>query len=402
MPSLINSDDGVVSGTSGLKTTGGNDGLLNIQTNGSTAMSVNASQQVTFNNGANLPNTFGFKNRLINGGMVIDQRNAGASVTQGTSNTYCLDRWLVVGSQASKFTIQQNTADAPTANGFATCAKITSSSAYSVGASEVFFLIQKVEGFNQTDIGWGTAGAQPVTLSFLVRSSLTGTFGGCLINSAETYTFPFSYTINAANTWETKTITIPAQTAGAWNNNSNSIGIQLVFSMGCGTSLQATANTWTTGSKYAPTGATNIVGTNGATFYITGVQLERGSTATSFDFRSYGTELQLCQRYYYRVYGTQTPCSGTVWSTSLVLATTRFPVTMRTNPTALEQSGTAAHYNVLAGGVVTTCNGVPTLNSAGDTFSVVAFATGATLVAGQGAMGNIANTSGYLGWSAEL
>ena len=276
----------------------------------------------------------GMRNRLINGGMAFDQRNAGASATQGTSNAYCLDRWLTVGSQASKFTVQQNTVDAPVANGFATCAKITSSSAYTVGASEIFFFIQKIEGFNQTDIGWGTSGAQPVTLSFLVRSSLTGTFGGCLINGPETYTFPFSYTINNANTWETKTITIPAQTAGAWSNNSNGVGIQLVFSMGCGSSLQAAGNTWTTGSKYAPTGATNVVGTNAATWYITGVQLEKGSNATPFEFRQYGAELALCQRYYqgYTYSNGSRICMGFARSSAIVDGLFQFPV-MRAAPT---------------------------------------------------------------------
>jgi hypothetical protein len=234
-----------------------------------------------------------FKNRIINGAMVIDQRNAGASVTPASS-AYTLDRWQVTASQASKFSVQQSSV-AP--SGFTNSALITSLSAYTVGAAEEFLFRQNIEGLNMGDFGWGTASAAPVTLSFWVRSSLTGTFGGAIQNSAQNRCYPFSYTISAANTWEQKSVTITGDTSGTWLT-TNGVGLRANFSLGSGAANSGTAGVWA-GTYYASaTGATSVVGISGATFYITGVQLEKGSTATSFDYRPYGTELALCQRYF--------------------------------------------------------------------------------------------------------
>ena len=234
----------------------------------------------------------GFKNRIINGAMVIDQRNAGASVTPTTDNTYTLDRWTAKLSQSSKYSVQQSST---AATGFKNSLLITSLSAYTVGASESFFTKQVIEGFNVADLGWGAAGASTVTLSFWVRSSLTGTFGGSLWNNAADRSYPYSYTISAANTWEQKSITIAGDTSGTWLT-TNGGGINVGFAFGVGASLSTTAGAWANGFYPSATGATSVVGTSGATFYITGVQLEKGSTATSFDYRPYGTELALCQR----------------------------------------------------------------------------------------------------------
>ena len=237
----------------------------------------------------------GFKNRIINGAMVIDQRNAGASVTP--NNNYTLDRWAFGNSQTSKFTSQQNQGAVTPPAGFTNYLGVTSSSAYSVTSTDEFELIQYIEGFNTADLSWGTASAQTITLSFWVRSSLTGTFGGSLSNHAGNRGYAFSYTINAANTWEQKSITIAGDTTGTWQTG-NLKGIALLFSLGAGSSMLATAGSWGASFPRGATGQVNLVGTNGATFYITGVQLEKGSTATSFDYRPYGTELALCQRYY--------------------------------------------------------------------------------------------------------
>jgi hypothetical protein len=133
-------------------------------------------------------------------------------------------------------------------------------------------------------------------LSFWVRSSLTGTFGGVLRNSAVDRSYPFSYTISSANTWEQKSITIAGDTTGTWLT-TNGTGINILFSLGTGSTLSNTAGAWAAGAYNAPTGATSVVGTNGATFYITGVQLEVGTQATSFEYRQYGTEFDLCRRY---------------------------------------------------------------------------------------------------------
>jgi hypothetical protein len=236
---------------------------------------------------------FSMRNRIINGDMRIDQRNAGASVTP-TNGAYLLDRYQAILSQASKYSVQQVT-DAPT--GFTNSMRVTSLSAYSVVASDIFHVLQKIEGFNVSDLAWGTANAQTVTVSFWAKSSLTGTFGGSVVNSAEDRSYPFAYTISAANTWEYKTVIVPGDTTGTWLTN-NGIGLRLHFTIGMGSDYTATAGAWTAGAKFAPTGATSVVGTSGATFYITGVQLEAGSVATPFERRPYGTELQLCQRYF--------------------------------------------------------------------------------------------------------
>ena len=241
-------------------------------------------------------NATSFKNRIINGAMVIDQRNAGASVTPTTS-AYTFDRWQAVLSQASKYSVQQNAGSVTPPAGFINYLGVTSLSAYTVGASEVFLIQQKIEGLNSSDLAWGTASAASITLSFWIRSSLTGTFGGSLQNSAQNRSYPFSFTISSANTWEQKTITIAGDTSGTWLTTSG-VGIYVIFSLASGSTYSGTAGAWAAADYRSATGATSVVGTNGATWYVTGVQLEVGSSATGFDYRDYGRELIMCQRYY--------------------------------------------------------------------------------------------------------
>ena len=237
------------------------------------------------------------RNKIINGAMVIDQRYAGASFTQTTSTTYSIDRWASIGTVASKFTVQQNAASVTPPAGFKNYLGVTSASAYSVSASDTFAILQTIEGFNVADLAWGTASAQTVTVSFWVRSSLTGTFGGSLTNDVGSRSYPFSYTISSANTWEQKSVTITGDTTGTWQTN-NSVGISLRFGLGSGATYSGTANAWAAANYVQPTSTTSVVGTNGATFYITGVQLEIGTTATPFEYRNYQQELAMCQRYY--------------------------------------------------------------------------------------------------------
>ena len=253
--------------------------------------------------------SLGFRNRLINGGMTVDQRNAGASVTP-TGGSYTLDRWQVVASAASKFSIQQNAGSVTPPTGFTNYLGATSLSAYTVGASEAFNVFQKIEGFNTSDLAWGTASASAVTLSFRVYSSLTGSFGGFLQNSASDRFYSFSYSISSANTWTTISVTISGDTTGTWLT-TNGVGIRLGFSLGTGSSYSGSAGSWGSSLNYAPTGSVSVVGTNGATFYITGVQLEKGSTATSFDYRPYSAELALCQRYFETSYEAGTAVGST-------------------------------------------------------------------------------------------
>ena len=285
----------------------------------------------------------GFRNRIINGDMRIDQRNAGAAVTvTNDANYYTTDRWQIVESSSCVLSAQQVT-DAP--SGFNNSLKLTvTTAAGSVGASETGFLLQRIEGFNTADLSFGTASASTITLSYWVKSSITGTFGGSLKNASSNRSYPFSYTINATNTWEQKIVTIVGDTSGTWTGATNGIGIGLTFDIGSGSSRRGTASTWAASNFDGVTGATSIVTTLNATWQITGVQLERGSTASSFEYRPYTTELQLCQRYYCKTY-TQDVAPGTVTSSTLAvgrstdatsnyttIAQWSFPVTMRATP----------------------------------------------------------------------
>jgi hypothetical protein len=278
------------------------------------------------------------KNRIINGAMVIDQRNAGASVTPAAS-TYTLDRWNLSMSQASKLTIGQNLGGLTGTSlpiGFQNYLGILTASAVSIGAGDFFFLTQPIEGFNTADLGWGTANAKTVTLSFQVYSSLTGTFGGSITNSAFNRSYPFSYTILSANTWTTISVIIAGDTTGTWVGATNGSGLNLRFGLGVGSTYSGTAGSWSANGYFSATGATSVVGTNGATFYITGVQLEVGSSATGFEYVNYQTSLANCQRYYQQFGGATNAwlLQGYLAASSSANSPYSFPVTMRTTPTA--------------------------------------------------------------------
>jgi hypothetical protein len=309
--------------------------------------------------GVNYPSTgpLSNRNKIINGAMVIDQRNAGAAVTitNTAAATYTLDRWNAYGSQASKFAVQQNAGAVTPPSGYSNYLGVTSLSAYSVMSGDVFVVAQNIEGFNAADLGWGSSGAQPVTVSFWVRSSLTGTFGGVLRNSADTRSYPFSYTISATNTWEYKTISVAGDTAGTWLTN-NGVGIRVVFGLGVGSSVSGTAGAWAASSLQSATGATSVVGTNAATFYITGVQLEAGTVATPFEHRSFGQELALCQRYYAKTFEQGTAPAQNATTTNAIACRAsvtgqpitgqwKLPVSMRSQPTVTTFNPTALNAN---------------------------------------------------------
>jgi hypothetical protein len=286
----------------------------------------------------------GFKSRIINGAMVIDQRNAGASVTNTTGNLFPVDRFKIAGSVASKFTAQQNAGSITPPAGFTNYLGITSSSAYSVGASDYFALTQNIEGFNTADLDFGKSTAKTITLSFQVYSSLTGSFGGSLSNSAETRSYPFTYSIPVANTWTSISITIAGDTTGTWLT-TNGTGMEVNFSLGVGSTYSGTAGAWINSWKLAPTSSVNVVSTSGATFYITGVQLEKGSTATSFDYRPYGQELMLCQRYFLPMQCVNWCGYRPTASTGALQVPFTYPI-LRAAPTFTQLSGTVNGSNV--------------------------------------------------------
>ena len=352
-------------------------------------VSLNGTSGIVFND-APTQNTsaftggFAFRNRIINGAMVIDQRNAGLPVTATNTAPYTLDRWACFSNPTSKFTVQQNAPSLGSVTppaGYVNYLGVTSSSSYSIGAGERALIFQYIEGLNCADLAWGTASAATVTLSFWVRSSLTGTFGGALQNQSAARSYPFSFVINAANTWEQKSITVVGDTSGTWLTN-NGVGISVYFGLGVGSTYSGTAGAWAGAAYNSATGATSVVGTNGATFYITGVQLEKGSTATSFDYRPYGTELALCQRYFEKSYNIGTAPGSAVTTGRVTTAgnagavTTGYiegylgwKVNKRSAPTVTiyDMAGTSAKCTRLSTGIGTSDNQTVATSTEGET-----------------------------------
>ena len=292
---------------------------------------------MTTSDGVSSSGLYGFKNRIINGAMVINQRGFSGTIT--SDGTYTLDRFEARSSASSKFSVSQNAGSVTPPVGFVNYLGVTSLSAYSVSSTDFFAISQVIEGYNIADLNFGSANAKTITLSFQVYSSLTGTFSGALLNDGRDRVYPFTYTISSANTWTTISVIIAGDTSGTWVT-TNGAGLYVRFCLGAGSTRLATAGSWqtTAGAIFGATGTTSVVGTNGATFYITGVQLEKGSTATSFDYRPYGTELQLCQRYFWITTGTSGNGYAAIGAGGFLTTTTfsafiPYPVQMRAAPT---------------------------------------------------------------------
>ena len=354
------------------------------------------------------------RNKLINGDMRIDQRYSGANtVIPAYTATYVMDRWFGNAQpDASKFSMQQvNSANTSASNyeansapsGFANSLKANSTTALSVSTGEIYFVAQRIEGFNAYRLGWGAAGAKTVTLSFWVKSSVTGTLGGSIVNSANDYCYPFTYSIVAANTWEQKFVTITGATAGSWKTDFN-IGIQINFALATGSSYTATAGAWTSSANiFGATGQTNVLATRGNTWYLTGVQFEVGAAATNFEFRHMYTELAMCQRYFWRKSGASSVIvvgSGMAYNTTDIRCTLVNPVTMRTIPT-ITFTGSNFEYEKAA-------SSRGTLSSIDSAFrspeaSMLYSGSGTTATtAGYGAIWYITDSASYISISAEI
>jgi len=316
-------------------------------------------------------------NRIINGDMRIDQRNNGAS---GTAGGYTVDRWQYAASVAAKGTWQRITAPAVSglsALGFGYDLSFTSSSAYALLAGDYFTFTQLIEADMISDFAWGTNGAQPVTLSFWAMSSLTGTFGGALRNVPVTRCYPFSYSIPVANIWTKIVITIPGDTAGTWVMNGNAQGVSLNFGLGVGSTISAPAGAWVSGNYLSANGAVSVVGTNGATFFLTGVKLEIGSVATPFNRQSLAKSMADCQRYYQigQLFHRASAGAGAGFSTASLR-----PVAMRANATMAITTNTSINITGFAladNGF--SFNGSGAAIAAGDTLINVVFSASAEL-----------------------
>ncbi len=345
------------------------------------------------------------RNKIINGAMVIDQRNAGASVTVSANDTsyYPADRAMVRKNSSATITTQQSTT-VPT--GFKNSALVTVTAGSAVGAGNYALIGQNIEGFNVSDLGFGTANAATITVSFWARSSATGTYNFYFANNADSRSYVTTFTINAANTFEYKTISITGDTSGTWTTDNTS-GLKVGVTLGAGTTFQTTANTWTTGTYLGTSTATNTFLTAANTFYITGLQVERGTVATPFEYRNYQQELAMCQRYYWRMTRTSTSTSdvtgafamGQTWTNTFQVYIP-FPVIMRTGPTA--DFSAAGTFQFHIGGVTNTAVSGLTINQSlvdGARIQCSWTYSGTNGLAGQLAA---YNATAYLGFNSEL
>ena len=309
-----------------------------------------------------------FRNRIINGGMVINQRGY-TSQTVSSTQQFAVDRFRVNATITSGSTIAQSS-DVPSSQTFTNSYLVTIGTGAVPSGSDYFRFVQAIEGYNIADFGYGTANAKTTTLSFWIKSSVTGTYGvGLFTTNASGSSYVGTYTINSANTWEYKTVTIPGDTGGTWSTD-NSAGMYVCWDLGEGPTRSTTAGSWNNATtNFGLTGGTKLASTSGATWYITGVQLEVGSAASPFEVRSYGTELNLCLRYYYMM----SPSTQGSWNTGNSFATGYtyaggdgmyywfgFPVPMRATPTNLTMSA-ASTWSAVVGTVATptsaTCSG---------------------------------------------
>ena len=346
----------------------------------------------------------GNRNMLINGAMQINQRGSGSLTVNSSTGQFPCDRWVARGEGGSKaYTIQQ-VSIASSGQGVRNAIKVTSSQAASVSSSDIFNVRQMVEGFNIQRMNFGESGCKSMTLSFTVRSSVAGTHSGAIQNSAQNRSYPFTYTLSA-DTWTDISVTIPPITDGSSWNETNGVGARVVFDMGSGDNFRGAAGQWNSAQDEGATGAVRILETNGATWEVTKVQLQVGSVATDFEHRSYVEELTLCQRDYYRLQPAVSAYfgSGFFYNSNSFICHIDFPVIMRANVTALEQTGTADHYKVIHNATTSTCSAVPTfLGDPNNTSQSVAFNFSGSGTQGQGGLGRSGNASAFLGFSAEL
>ena len=276
------------------------------------------------------------RNLIINGAMQVWQRGTGSTAV-GSTNTYHADRWLAREDSDGSLTTEQST-DAP--DNFKYSNKVTVTSAdTSIGAAQKCYFSQRVEGTVFDSLGFGTSAAKTTTLSFYVKSSLTGTFSGSLTNDNNNRSYPYEYTINSANTWERKSVTFPGDTTGTWDTGSSD-WLELYWDLGIGSNFEGSAGAWVAAQDFGTSGSTKLIGTNGATWLISGVQWEQGEQATPFEHRSFGDELLACMRYYWKdtapVYLTQYGVNA--------IANIYTPVPMRAAPAISQISGTTVSF----------------------------------------------------------
>ena len=376
------------------------------------SLQLNGTAGVTYNDGSNQPaaaSPYGLKNLIINGDMRIAQRGTSATITGG-SVCHTVDRFIMNIDTTifnSIATMGQNLDSLTPPSDFSNYVGIQINTGTALSGNPYYNFRQQIEGNNLSHLKFGTSDAKTITLSFWVRSTLTGDFSFSLRNGASNRSYVTTYNIASANTWEKKTITITGDTTGTWAVD-NTIGLTVNWGLGnsSGNFSTSTLNEWQAGSLTGATTGVDLVATTNAKWYITGVQLEIGDTATPFENRMYSQELAMCQRYYYKIAGLNGQglgCVGYVYNSQVGVMTTTFPVQMRIRPTALETTGTASDYSIRYLATATVSNTVPSFYTASlQAADVQFFVPTTTLTAGQGCMSRAASNSAYLAWSAEL
>jgi hypothetical protein len=375
---------------------------------GTTAVTLDASGNATFAGTVVSNSSMGMRNRIINGDMRIAQRNAGALVSGAAGEIYGVDRFItgVFGSGTGRISAQQSST-VPTGFVKSLINTVTTADA-APSANFGYCVTQRIEGYNIDDLGWGTASPKTITVSFWARNSIAGTYTISVVNRDVTWGYTTTYTISAANTWEYKTVTFTGPTSGTWDT-TNLSGMNLVFGLGGGSNRQATLNAW-----YAPTGTNtptdasgcvDWIATSGATFHVTGVQLEVGSTATPFERRLYGQELALCQRYFYKNKGDGAgsgPYGIGHCRSNYLRGLIHLPVVMRTTPT-MTNTGTDADYIVTSGtSDFTSFVTRPSLDNGGNQILAFRVQVASGMTNGYAALLSLNSSSSYLDFSAEL
>jgi hypothetical protein len=346
------------------------------------------------------------RNLVYNGAMQVAQRSASVtSIT--TAGYYTADRFGTQISALGTWT-QSVEDDAPSGSGLRKSLKILCTTADAApAASDFLYFDHRLEGQDLQRISKGTAEAKQLTLSFWVKSNVTGTYIAALRDTDNSRVVSASYAVSASATWEEKVITFPADITGVFNND-NELSLAVNWWLGVGSNYTSgTLDTsWGAASNAnRAVGQTNLAAATDNYWQVTGVQLEVGPVATPFEFKSFGQELRECQRYYQKV-GTsannQGMFSGMCNSTTEGYFTFSFRTTMRTPPTALETTGTAANYEIFrkAGGS-TSCNTVPSFTTASEDTAFFLFPVASGLTAGEAVIARM-DAGGYLAWSAEL
>jgi hypothetical protein len=372
-------------------------------------MVTDASGNVSFGNavtvagnttitGSLVPSSSFLRNRIINGDGRVYQRNAAGTA----NNEYGVDRWKLFISSTGTAQTLQSIIYPPGFQNSLILDVVTADT--SIAASEYVAVGQIIEGYNIADLNWGTADAESVTLSFWAYSTSTGTFCVSFRNGATNLSYVAEYTVSVALTWEYKTITVPGPTTGTWNQD-NSAGLYVLFAGATGTTWQTTANAWNSGSFLGTSNQVNLLASATNFIRFTGVQLEVGTVATPFERQIYNAQLAQCQRYYYRTTAaaaSRAIGNGYVNSATIADFTAPFPVTMRDEPSALEQTGTASNYTVVAGAGNVVCSVVPTYVASSQWGAQYRFTVASGLTTGQATLAKTTVTGAYLGWSAEL